>query len=120
MIIDKTLTKKVNFWDDCFGEGDGVEIDIEVAVTYLPRPGCTDYFSPMSGCWYPGDAPELEILTIHYIPGSKLDDMTLWPQIEAKVRKELEEDPQELWEHFYDTIQENANKRDEAHAARVS
>jgi hypothetical protein len=97
---------------------DGTEIDIEVNVTYIPRMGNQHYFSVKHGCWFPGDQPEIEVISVDFIPGSKLDDMSLWTRIEAQVRKNLMEDDSQLWEHFADHMENNADSRDDSHAMR--
>lgn len=109
MSTPKTLTIEIPFYD-----GSHLEIDLSVSVTYQPRLGCSFYFSAKQGCWYPGEDPELEIISIDYIPGSKLDDMSLWAGIQAKVRENLIEDDTQLWEHFCDVLNENADRRDQA------
>jgi hypothetical protein len=55
---------------------------------------------------------------VDFIPGSKLDDMSLWTRIEAQVRKNLMEDDSQLWEHFADHMENNADSRDDSHAMR--
>lgn len=107
-----------NWFDDPIDDDKGTDIDIEVSVTYLPRPGSPDYFSKKHGCWFPGEPFEIEVISVDYIPGSKLEDMSLWSAIEARVRKDLMQDDLELREHFQEHTENNADSRDDSHAMR--